>query len=529
MLNTATFTGLSEESILEYADFLAALLKEEAPSLNLNRGSVLYRQLLRPAAAMHCFEAADRFSLRNKWNLHDIVNETVPADIAVITRVLSNYNVDYSAGTSATGYIEIVVSTLASVVVPADTVFTAGDVAFTNTLSYTAVVSEDDVVYDTDVAMYERGDGNYAFVIPVFASATGASGNVKAATAFTMSPSPSMFIAAYAQADFSGGSDADSTTSLLTRASNGISAKVLANRATAQAALFDVVTTSTASSMVGMGDVEMTRDQRGLLGQSSGGKVDAYLRTQAQLEEYIIQADGEETDETTHEWTITIPYDDLYGAIRLVKVTKRDDNQIVLSGPVCTWGVKAGLEQYDPDVDTAEEAAFSSYQTLAITFTDVNDYAEYDVYLDRLPNIETAQAYCNDTSSRDLLADWLVKAPVPAITSVTLSVKYPSALTVDEDAVIAAVVNAVNSKSFVEELSVTTVIEAAQSVLPSGAYVSLPVELISEIILPSRESLFIRSDRAIVVPSSDDYPGVTKNTVAFFTDATRVQVNTTAI
>jgi hypothetical protein len=160
-----------------------------------------------------------------------------------------------------------------------------------------------------------------------------------------------------------------------------------------------------------------------------------------------------------------------------------------------------------------------------------------------MPDIDTAQSFCHTSSMIDPMADWLVKSAIPCVVWCTIGVKAPSSAVIDTAALADAVATAVNSQSFVAGLNASIVINAVQSRLPVGASVQMPIQLVGRIIKPDRlvsYETFSMAGQTVVVPGSlpnwlispnelivpiDHSQSLSPNTVAFFTDSSKIQIN----
>lgn len=529
MPTEVTFSDLSETDILERADFIATVLEQASSSLNASRGSMLWELVVYPAAVGYVYINTPINTLRAYWNMASVAADPANADDDIVDLLLSNFNITRSAGTNATGQAEIVLTEAHSLIVAAGTVFTAGDLTFTNLVDQVVIVTEADRTADADRVLTNRGDGTYSFRVDISASEVGTAGNITYGTAFTVSPQLTYFSSASAAADLSGGSAADTNASVVERAAQGLTGNIMSSEVSAKAQLMTLVPSSTDASVIGAQSPELTRDQRSLFGVSNGGRADIFLRTQSAIEVAMVSKTSTVTDASAHTHSISLDRDDLAGGYNLVSIIAEGDAQSrSLDILTQTWGYDVSNLTVAPDIESAQEAAFSSYQTLTVTFTDTADTGTYEVRFRRLPSISTAQTYCLNPDYRDPLADWLVRAPVPAMTSIEMTVKYPSGTTVDTTAVKSAIVNAVNANSFVSELSASAIIDAAAEAIPDGAYISMPMGMQAEIIYPDRVSHWIRSGNTLTTPTVNALC-VSKNTVAFFASSDDIDVTTEVI
>ena len=528
MPQDVTFSDLDASSIDEYAELLSTMLQEAAPDLNVGRGTMIWELIVRMAATAYVYNLVPIDIVRDYWNVAAVVADPAGADDTIVDLLMSNFNTTRSAGTKAVGQVEIILTDAHAMTVTEGTSFYDGTVQFKNAADQVVVVAVADKTSDSDRVLVNRGDGTYSFKVDVAAEVEGTDGNITYGTTLTVSPQPTYLSTARAAADFSGGAEPDTNSSLVTRLQQGLTAAILSSPEGVNSLLTSLIPSTVASSVIGMQSPELTRDQRASLGVSSGGRADILLRTQATIETAVVEdVTGTLTDASLKTYSLSLDRDDLAGAYKLVSVIP-EGGETALPIITQTWGYDVSNLDFAPDIESAAEAAFSSYQTLDVTFTDVNDVGTYEVRFQRLPSIGTAQTYCMSDSYRDPLADWLVRSPVPAITEVYLTIKAPSGVTVDEDEVASTAAAAVNSHSFVEELSASMIVDAVQDVLPVGAYIRMPIGMMTTLIYPDRTETKVRSGNTIEVPS-DSADGVSKNTVAFFASADTVDVTTEVI
>ena len=516
------FGDITEATVDEYADFLAVLIQEAVPTLNVRKGTVFYSYVLRPAAAAHAYAKTSLDTLRAYWNTAAVVADPDAADPVLLDRLLSNFNAKRNTGTAAVGQVEIVLSASRTTTVQAGTSFTASNgQIFQNPLAQTGAAVAAEIIDSTDSLLRLRADGNYSFLIDVTAQASGLAGNIPQGTSLTVSPEPVNLVVASAVTDFSGGSAADDNQTLVDRMLNGLASKVLASRAQASAFFRALVPSTTDVAVVGMQDSEMFRDQRSLLGSSNGGRVDVYLRSQSLLDTVKVAVTA--TDLGSNQWQAVINRDETAGAIVAVRATVKDDTASAISIVSQTWDKDFTGATDIPDIETAVEAAFSSLQKVTLVLNDVNNGGLYDVYMLRLPSIALAQGLCDNDDYQDPMADWLVKSVIPIVTSVSARVYQPTGATIDSAAVKAAVVSAVNGVSFSTTLDASIVVSAIQGALPAGAYVKSPIELIGQLWKPDRTSVMLKSGRQLTVPA-DYSQGVSYKTTAFFTTLDDVSI-----
>ena len=536
-----TFEGVTLSDVNVVADFLAGLARELAPSINVAPGTVNYNTTLYVAAALHMWESGNWGKLANYWNWSAIIADPVGAPDSIVDLLLSNYNAERTMGGQATGSVAIILSSQSPCAVASGTTLTYGGLVFRTAMAFTAVANESDIIDSTDRLLNHRADGNWQLLVDVVADTAGSDGNLPIGTPLVMSPVPAYLAATFAASDFVGGSATQTNADLAVNALDGMAAKILSNRVTTEAAIRTALP-SAVVSVIGMSDPEMVRDQRGLLGNSIGSRADVYVRSQASLQTVIKTVAGTSID-SPHGYRIQFGRTDLYGAITVWKVTPAGSS-IACPDLNVSWGVDVtDISAPVPDLETAVEAAFSCYQSLSVTFTDATDTGTYDIYIVTMPGVDVAQDLIRTQVMSEPMADWLVKAAIPIVVAVSLTIQAPRSATVDTDAIATAVTEAINGQSFASELNASLIVGAVSALLPARAYVQLPIEMIGRVIAPNRSDTYevismagqtavvpgsvpnyIRSANSLVSPV-DNVLSLSSRTTCFFTDVTKITVN----
>ncbi|MFA7162129.1 MAG: baseplate J/gp47 family protein [Candidatus Methanomethylophilaceae archaeon] len=536
-------TNIDPRTVDELSALIAEIVRDGAPGANVDRGTAIHNLVIRPAAVLAAWQQSLVDEIDSKWSWRHIV-ESEQASPEIVDMLLANFNASRFTGAYATGQIEIVTTRPIQTVISTGAMFTAG-VQFVPTQSFRAVLDEDHVIDSADRVIRRRPDGNYGFVIDVVAAEMGQAGNLPSGTRFSLAPSPTSFVTAIARGDMVGGSEAQAISDVIQRGLDGMSAKVLSGRVNAEAMLHTEFPGSDVA-IIGMGDAEMLRDRRSIAGVPMGGRVDVYLRTQRHLETHVVTANAE-AGEGSHR-SIHLGREHVAGAYRVISVMPSGSDD-ACHNMHQTWNVdlsQIGTRERTPDVMTAEEAAFSSYQSVDISFEDYSGGQAFDVYLLRMPSIGQAQQIASNAVTREEMSDWLIKAPMPIIVHVGARIICPpkmSHASIDLAKVNTAAVGAINQVSFSSALNASLIVNAIQSALPAGAYVASPIEMVAEVIGPTRSfvpqtaivegvevtapggaSGYIRSSTELRVP--DGYSSMlTSRTSAFFASQESINIS----
>lgn len=539
MATTPSIDGLNPTAVQQAEAFLAGWLAPQYPSMDLNEG-VFMNLLIRAAGAFHVLNQELMAELQASQSLLAVSADPAGADPAVVDAILSNYRMTRKVGVQATGTITIVMSYLRSVTVAQTTIFTANGLNFDVTQPYVAVTDPASVLTEQQRLIVARSDGTYSFTVPVIAEAAGTSYNLRVGTRFDMNPVVTGFIDAYALQDFAGGTGTETNADLIARMNEALVQKVLSGRVQIEALLADQRPTLQASSIVGFGDAEMLRDRHNMFGISTGGKADLYCRTQALPQTVKITHDAVLIDKENGTWQGTVLRDDAPGFYEILAIlpTGVSPDQNTLAKLTETRGLDLtpdSDEDLSPGVANIAEGAYSRYQTAVVTFTDtsgdlvnlaVGATRSYDFYLNAMPGIKDLQRYVMNRGNRNPQADYLVRAPIPAFVTVSLTIGFQGSGELPDPAPIkTAVANRVNALNFqLGRLPASVIYDAVHDVISrTEAYVMSPIDVLVRIRQPNGTYVQIRSGDQVEIPD-DPANEVTQRTTIFYLDADDVDV-----
>jgi len=392
-----TFAGLSPSAIAQAEEYLASVLSEEFPSLDLSEGRVIRTMVIDIAAILNTESRQDTDNLRNSFSPLTIAENPELADDDIVDEVYSNYHVERYEGSKSTGLIAVILESNITTSVPDDTVFTNNGLNYVVTQSYIGVTTPDSVVSSTERLIEERPDGSFVFTVPVVAEDVGAQYSVKRNERFTAAPAIVGAIDLQAAIDFEGGTSEETNAELVERTQQGIAPKVFSARAQVAALIQDEYPETIAISQVGLGDAEMLRDRNNIFATSQGGKADLYVQTTTVPEEVKV------TKECTYigdqSWQFSMLRDDAPGFYLVTAVVYK--NLTAFTG---TLEILSEVRGYDTTLETdwvqqiadVQQGMYTRYQTAVVTFKDpltpaamvIGTKVEYDVYALRMPNIK---------------------------------------------------------------------------------------------------------------------------------------------
>lgn len=534
----SNLADLDLDDVTQLVEEYTTLLQEAYPDMDLKRG-VLQDLLLRPAAALAARQQEALQRYLNARSLQQIEEDPTLADTGVVDDILSNFLVTRSTGSAATGEVTVVVSQATTVTIPSGLVFTANGQEFQADSAFTAKAEASQINSDNDRLLRLLADGNYAFTIEVTAVEEGAEGLLTKDTLLVPALTPKNYVTSYAASDFTDGDVPETNTELLLRLQEGLAAKAPSNRVNMQAMLrtFDGLETVLRTSIVGMSDSEMTRDQHTLFPVSSGGVVDWYIRPQERLlhqaltvTAVLVSVDSDDVGT----WQLSLGRDVASGFYELRSIRLPTAENVVGSLTILseTRGLDLTGSGFVPDLDTTAEGTFSRYQTVIAQFTDdVSSHTglapgatrDYDVEVVMMPLIDTAQDALNAYDIRSYGADLLVRGAIPCFVQLSFTIQKPSTVAdPDVEDIQNALASAVNNVPFIGRLYASNLHDVIHAYLPANTSVS-KIDMLGRLWLPTLASHYLRSTEVLVIPT-DVHPQVSEKTVQFFLDPEDIAV-----
>jgi hypothetical protein len=516
-------------------DVLTERVQEFDDGIELKRGVVHDLVLhLQSILATGIEDVADR--IQRSSSLLEITEDPALADEEVVDAVLSNFRVSRTDGSAAAGTIVIVLDSLTPVTIANGAVFTAQGQTFTADSAFAARVSAAQVVTETDRLLTALGDGSYAFTIEVTATEVGTAAQLKRNVKLVPAATIPRFVTAYVQSDFSGGLDVEDNEAMLSRLQNGIAAQDLSNRGTIDALVrqhedFEGVL---ALSTIGYGDTEQRR-YHSIFPVAFGGRLDVYARTQALPQALAVTKTATlvSTLEAGGIWQFSLTREDAPGFYEVGKITLASAAEDDEAG----YEVQSDVRGYDltesaaiaftPDLESAEEAAFSRFSSAVIQFLDTDtpvgaltvgsSTQDYTVVVRVMPQIAALQELLGGRSVRHAAADLLVKAAVPCFLSLSFTIhKKSTEESPDTDALATDLAAEVNQLGFRGRLAASQLSAVIHRHLV-GTQTASAIDMFGRIRYPNGTIRYLRSGELLEIPDAAEQM-VSPRTVAFILD-----------
>jgi hypothetical protein len=283
----------------------------------------------------------------------------------------------------------------------------------------------------------------------------------------------------------------------------------------------------------------MTRDQDNLFLFSYGGKSDMYV--QAALRPQLVRITKSAIlTNTNGTWQMFFDRDIFAGVYKIKAIlrTDMDTAQGTLRVLTETRSVNNSRPADQPDlfvphIDNYTQAAFSRYQTCTIEFLDpytdataltpMTSAQDYYVDLLLMPDIAVIQDnVLANPALRAFRYDDLVRAPIPVLVSISMSLILRNGDTPNLTGIAQAISDRINQLGFRNSLSASYAIETAQDLLDPESSVIVPIDMLGELIDPvDGGSILYRSASVLTVP--EDYTReVSSKTLMFFCDPINV-------
>lgn len=538
MIETVPFAQLDPALVDQaYADVLTRV-QEDNPKLDLRKKGPFAGILLRYNALLGAQRQTNIEAYQQASSLLQISENPALADPDLVDAVLSNFRVVRKQGAQAVGEVTVVVSDNITVTIAQGSTWTAGATQFFAPQVYTAKAEAGQVNDVGDRVYTPTADGNWAFTIQLTATDAGTVA-VPKDTLVIPDILPDNYVNSFAAADFSGGSDTETNQQLIDRFETGIAAQALSNRVNMKAMLQAVPAFANIvdQSVIGMGDAEMSRDRHTIFPISMGGRVDWYVRTvEAIFRQKITKTCSlvEINPDASGLWQTTLDRDEAAGLYEIANVRPGGDISDVGGFTITetTRTLDITGSDFAPDLQTEAEAAYSRWHTVTVQFIDsIKDHGSlsigatdlYDLEARGLPLIADIQDYVGDRQVRAFGHDCLVRAPVPCIVELSLTIhKRSGQPDPDTAAIAAALAVSVNRVGFVGRLFSSQLQNVVSGFLTTDQRVAA-IDMFSRILVPGGDVRYVHDQEVLNVPN-DPANFVTYRTVQFFLDPQDVAI-----
>lgn len=522
------------EQIQETVDRLTAFISQNYADADVSPGSVLSELLIKLAAAVQNQQYNYIDSLSQGKAISQVLDNNEDTYLSTIDLIASNYNTARSEGKKVTGNIKVTVSSPNTYSFTEDLLFIQPALGLRYQVTDAFDIEENPDPARGELPIYSK-NGEHYFIIPVVATEVGAEYQVSSGTTFSV-VSPffiNNFVKAEAYGNFTSGAPVDTDKKLIAKfkrtlgSSRFESPAGIANRLKERYPSFQTL------SVVGANDPEMLRSKQNLLGISTFGKADVYIRTTVGPE--IKRAVVTGTKIQNGKWRLSLDNSFAAGFYRISSILPVVD-EINISGTLLvtksTYGYRQFINTRNNEINNALEARFTKYQTVEIEFT-YNESPlmpitlgatslptkQFEITAIYQPYIEEIQNWLLADDERFACADYLVKAVLPCFVSLEIPlVKKQPTDTYDSlmlNKLKQDIFTYINTVPFGEDLYASKIVDLCHNY--DIARVDLPIVLKGDIFCNDGSIITITDTDYLSIPT-DISKGVSKMTTLYFTD-----------
>lgn len=521
-IEITSIDNLVTEDVDNKREELIAFIQEKYPNIDISRG--VFSSLVLELSAI--FGAKFEQEL-NRWkasrSMKALEEDPTLAEEEVVDHILSNYNVIRKAGAFASGSITLVFSKNISYIIPAGYSFLFNGITFITTRSYSIYSTNTPLVDSESLTLTATRSGGYSCNIDVVAETEGSAGCVKKNTEFEIITPIASLLQAYATDDFTGGYDTETNAVMLNRFKSGLATPCWGNRYNIESLIRSETSHITDISVIGCGDIEMTRDQSTLFPVSLGGKTDIYIKTApySTTTTITLKANLQSIDGRVYTWAVIIPADALPGFWTINSI-----------GNIKVEGELQSEENLSTDESAVatKDCFFTPYQSRIVTFTtppvetELYQSMEFDISLYGCPYIDEIHSIVTKDTLKPVSSDVVVRAPIPCEVYTTIHLNAEAALSDEQQlAIQQAISTYINNTGFSHTLLVSEITPLIQAELTSSQRVT-GIQLDGIILSSGLMTKRISSNQYLQIP---DLPseGITPKITAYYTRPEMVAFN----
>jgi hypothetical protein len=528
------------ETIQNTVDRLTAFITQNYTDIETGPGSVISELLIKLAASIQREQYNTIDELKQSAYISQALTSTTDSYSPIIDAVASNYNVSRNTGSYVTGKIKITVSAANEYNLRAGMVFVQPGLNLNYTLvADTRVVGTKSSTTLNEVLLYSA-NGLYYFIIDVVASAIGPQYQVPSGTVFALSATGYLnkFVKAEAYGNFSSGKGMDTDKELIAKIKTNLGNSRLTSTSGISKNFAEKFPSFQYLSICGANDSEMIRSKQNILGISTFGKADVYVRSSVGLELKQIVKPAVKTAENT--WQLQLDNIDVPGFYRVQSIIPTSA-QVNLGGTLIPTATVYGFSTYpgvrnneiiaDTLAQSVSNARFTKYQTAAVTFnyTDpaslpIGQSAFFELHVSSQPHIAEMQDLLLEDGGRLACADYLVKAVVPCMVSLNINLIKKRAIDSYESLNLQQLkkdlFTHINTIPFGEELYASSIVDICHNY--DIRRVDLPILMEGTILCPDGSSITLADSDVLTIPTSL-VNGVTPKTTAYFIDYYRIE------
>lgn len=517
-IELTSIDDLTPELVDNKREELIAFIQEKYPNIDISHG--VFSTLVLELSAIFGAKFEEELNrLKSARSMKAIEEDPSLAEDDTVEHILSNYNVSRKTGAYASGSITLLFDKDISYIIPVGYSFRCNGISFVTQQSYVIYSTASTTLSEDNLKLTARKEGGYVCNIDVVAETQGSAGCIKKNTEFEIGTPMSSLIRAYAADNFTGGADVETNAVMVQRFKSGLATPCWGNLYNVESLIRAETSHITDISVIGCGDIEMTRDQCTLFPVSLGGKTDIYIKTApySTTKTIIRKAYLQSIDGTVSIWSCSIPYDSLPGFWSITGIYN-DEKQA--QGEL----ISENNFSFLPSLNT-EDCFFSKYQSRDIEFTtpviekiEVGDTLEFEIALLGCPYIDEIQDIVSSPALKPISSDVLVHAPIPCTVYVTIHLNYNPSVELNEEQqfqIQQSLASFINNTGFNQSLLVSDLIPLVQENLVSQQKIA-GIQLDGIILSPQLKYKRVSSNQYLQIPEIPS-EGITPRITAYYT------------
>ena len=520
------------ETLSDTTSRLTAFISQNYTDVEVGPGSVINELLIKLASSIQ----NEQYNLIDELNqgkaIQSALSTTTDTYSSVIDLVASNYNTVRSQGSLVTGKIKITLSSSSYYSFRSGYSFLQPALNLKYVLINDVRVSPIPQAIADETQLYQD-QGFYYFIVDVQAEAAGPAYQVSSGAPFTTVETNFMsnFVKAEAYGNFSAGAAVETDKELIAKIKNNLGNSRFESAAGIYNNFKNTFAGFQALSVCGANDAEMVRAKQNLLGISSFGKADVYVRSSLGPTTKLVTKTATKTADNT--WQLTLNNSDAPGFHDVKAIVPLSTislgGTLVFAPPVYSYAFYSG--QRNNEINSAAEARFTKYQTATVAFTysesptlAVGGTLPFEVHVTCQPDIVEMQDLLLSDSQRLACADYLIKAAVPCEVSLNINLKKKRATDTFDSLNLQQlkqdIFTYVNSLKFGEELYASNLVNICHNY--DIKRVDLPITMVGIVNCPDGTALTITDSDVLSIPNRLD-KGVTTKTTLYFIDYYRLE------
>jgi hypothetical protein len=532
------------ETIQSTASRLEAFIAQNFSDVETGPGSVINELLIKLAASIQNEQYNKISELSQSHTFDKVLSSSVDTYSPIIDAVASNYNATRETGDFVRGKIKITVSKGGMYTFQESSLkFTNEALGLTYKLEKAIRVSSTPIASLDEQQIYKTENGLFYYILPVIAEGEGSKYQINAGARFSIGAKNYIanFVSAEAYGNFSSANDTETDKQLISR----IKTTLGNSRFESAAGIYNKFKSTFSGfqnlSVCGANDPEMLRSKQNVLGISTFGKADVYVRSSIGLETKKIIKPAKKTGNNF--WRINMLNSDVPGFYNIRSILPVSTN-VNLGGTINPSSLVYSYSLYSPDqrnnelsnynavygnpdnASIVQNARFTKYQTAAIEFessyfpeVEIDKTASFEVTVAYQPFIADMQNLMLSDSNRLACADYLVKAVVPCMVSLNIKLLKKRVIDTYESLKLgdlkAELFNYINTLPFGEDLQASNIVDICHNY--DIKRVDLPISMTGLILCPDGSSIELQNEDILTIPNLPKR-GVSPKTTMYFID-----------